>query len=150
MSFLLIVPAVSFFSLTFRYDQQFFVFCYGIPYQNLAINKRRQQCQHHHHYKRPRSDFCSFCSLGCQTANYPSRRLQTSRKLNSAVPLCCLSQRAVFYGTFLSAILTRSISSPIVLSYKLMSIKKEKEQPLPQFVLSLNQACQSGLCRVMP
>ena len=41
----------------------------------------------------------------------------------------CLSQRAVFYGTFLSALLTKSISSPIVLSYKLMSIKKRKNSP---------------------
>ena len=86
----------------------------------------------------------------CQAANYPSCLLQPSRKLNSTVSPYCLSQRAVFYGTFLSALLTRSISSPIVLSYRLTSIKKEKEQPLQQFVLPLNQACQSGLCRVMP
>ena len=53
----------------------------------------------------------------CQAANYPSRLPQNSRKLNSAVPPYFLSQRAVFYGTFLSALLTRFISSPIVLSY---------------------------------
>ena len=53
----------------------------------------------------------------CQAANYPSRLPQTFRKLNSAVSPYCLSLRAVFYGTFLSALLTRFISSPIVLSY---------------------------------
>ena len=55
--------------------------------------------------------------LQCQAANYPSHLLQSFLKLNSAVPSHCLSQCAVFYGTFLSALLTRFISSPIVLSY---------------------------------
>lgn len=53
---------------------------------------------------------------GCHVSNYSSYLRQFYRRLNLASPLYRLSQRAVFYGTFLSALLTIPILSHIVFS----------------------------------
>ena len=52
----------------------------------------------------------------CHASNYSSHLLQLYRRLNPTSPSYCLSQRAVFYGTFLSALLTIPILSHIVFS----------------------------------
>ena len=52
----------------------------------------------------------------CHASNYSSHLRQLYRRLNPTSPLYHLSQRAVFYGTFLSALLTIPILSHIVFS----------------------------------
>lgn len=54
--------------------------------------------------------------IQCHASNYSSHLLQLYRRLNPASPSYRLSQRAVFYGTFLSALLTIPILSHIVFS----------------------------------
>lgn len=55
-------------------------------------------------------------STYCHVSNYSSYLRQFYHRLNPASPLYRLSQRAVFYGTFLSALLTIPILSHIVFS----------------------------------
>ena len=57
-----------------------------------------------------------FVLLYCHASNYSSHLRQLYRKINPASPSYHLSQRAVFYGTFLSALLTIPILSHIVFS----------------------------------
>ena len=52
----------------------------------------------------------------CHASNYSSHLRQLYRKINPTSPSYRLSQRAVFYGTFLSALLTIPILSHIVFS----------------------------------
>ena len=54
--------------------------------------------------------------VDCHASNYSSHLRQLYRRLNPTSPLYHLSQRAVFYGTFLSALLTIPILSHIVFS----------------------------------
>ena len=54
--------------------------------------------------------------LQCHASNYSSHLRQLYRRLNPASPSYHLFQRAVFYGTFLSALLTIRILSHIVFS----------------------------------
>lgn len=53
-------------------------------------------------------------ALRCHASNYSSHLRQLYRRLNSASPSYRLSQRAVFFGMFLSALLTIPILSHIV------------------------------------
>ena len=55
-------------------------------------------------------------AVRCHASNYSSHLRQLYRRLNPTSPLYHLSQRAVFYGTFLSALLTIPILSHIVFS----------------------------------
>ena len=53
-------------------------------------------------------------ALKCHASNYSSHLRQLYRKINPTSPSYRLSQRAVFYGTFLSALLTILYLSHIV------------------------------------
>ena len=55
-------------------------------------------------------------NVECHASNYSSHLRQLYRKINPTSPSYRLSQRAVFYGTFLSALLTIPILSHIVFS----------------------------------
>ena len=62
----------------------------------------------------------------CHASNYSSHLRQFYRRLNPTFSSYRLSQHAVFYGTFLFALLTIPILSHIVF---FVTNKKEKEQP---------------------
>jgi len=118
---------IAYASSLFKYSLFYLSLSFLVLCQDLVQVKMRNfshfnppeaqpQCVFFHTIVRIHLVTYSYNGYECHASNYSSHLRQLYRRLNPASPSYHLFQRAVFYGTFLSALLTIRILSHIVFS----------------------------------